>query len=222
MMDKDMTLEKRKSFIINVIYFALIIAIVYITIKYVLGLFMPFIIGFIVALSLKPSINFLSGKLRIHKKIVAIVLVLLFCGAAGVFLSWIGVRLLTALKDGIVQLPEMYSTNIEPAINKLFENVEEIITRLDPSMVQAIEDMTASLSQSVGSVISNLSSEAIGFISSAVSFVPGLLLSIIFTVISSLFFSMDYSKITGYLARLFPEKTRSLLLRLKLLQPASA
>jgi sporulation integral membrane protein YtvI len=210
-----MIVEKRKNFIINVIYFALIIAIGYIAIKYALGLLMPFVIGFIVALLLKPVINFVSEKWRIHKKAAAVILILLFYGAAGFSLSWIGVRLVMALKDGIVQLPEMYSTNIEPAIYELFDNAEKLIERLDPLMVQAIKDMAASLSQSVGSVVSNISSKAIEFISSAVSFMPGLFLSIVFAVISSLFFAMDYNKITGYIARLFPAKNRNLLIELK-------
>jgi sporulation integral membrane protein YtvI len=210
-----MIIEKRKNFIINIIYFVLIIAIVYIVIKYVLGLVMPFIIGFIVALLLKPIINFVSAKLHVHKKAVAVALILLSYGAAGFFLSWIGVRLLIALKDGIIKLPEMYSMNIEPAIRELFENAESITARLDPLMVQTIQDITDSLSQSVGSVISNISSEVIGFISSSVSFVPSLFLSIIFAVISSVFFAMDYSKITEYITRLFPPKNRDFLIDIK-------
>ena len=67
-----MTIEKRKNFIINIIYFALIITIVYIVIKYVLGLVMPFIIGLIVALLLRPVINFASEKLHVHTKAVAL------------------------------------------------------------------------------------------------------------------------------------------------------
>jgi len=183
-----MTIEKRKNFIINIIYFALIIAIVYIVIKYVLGLLMPFIIGFIVALLLKPVINFASEKLHVHKKAVAVALILLFYGTTGFFLSWIGIRLLTELKDGIIKLPEIYSVNIEPAIHKIFENAEEITAKLDPMMVQAIQDMATSLSQSVGSVVSKISSTVIEFISSSVSSLPSLFLGIIFAVISSLFF----------------------------------
>ena len=210
-----MTIERRKNFIINIIYFALIIAVVYIAIKYVLGLLMPFIIGFIVALLLKLVINFTSEKLHVHKKVVAVALILLFYCATGFFLSWIGVRFLTELKDGIIKLPEIYSVNIEPAIHKIFENAEKITAKLDPVMVQAFQNMAASLSQSVGSVVSNISSTAIRFISSSVSSLPGLILGIIFAVISSLFFAMDYSKITGYVARLFPSQNRNLLAEIK-------
>jgi len=214
-MTLETTIEKKKNFIINVIYVALIIAIVFIVIKYVLGLLMPFIIGFIVALLLKPLINFTSKKFHVHKKAVAVVLILLFYGAAGFFLSWIGVRFLIAVKAGIISLPEIYTLNIEPAIYEIFDNAEKIIAKLDPMMVQTIQDMATSLSQSAGSLISSISSKVIGFISSSVSFVPKLFLSIIFAVISSLFFAMDYNKITGYIAKLFPLQKQKLLPEIK-------
>jgi sporulation integral membrane protein YtvI len=118
------------------------------------------------------------------------------------------------MKKGFIQLPEIYSVNIEPAIREIVENMEKIIP-LDPMMVQAIQVIPASLSQSVGSIVSNISTSVIGLMSSSVSSLPGLFLGIIFAVISSLFFSMDYSKITGYVARLFPAQKRNLLTELK-------
>ena len=210
-----MTIEKKKNFIIDVIFFALIFVTVYIAIKYLFGLLMPFIIGFLVAFLLKPAINFTFLKLHVHKKAAAVALILLFYGVAGFFLSWSGIRFLTELKDGIIKLPEIYSMNIKPAINEIFDNAKKVTAKLDPMMVQAIQNMAASLSQSVGSLISTFSSKVIGSISSLVSFVPGLFLSIILAVISSLFFAMDYSKITGYVTRLFPPQNRNLLFEIK-------
>ena len=210
-----MTVEKRKDFIVNVVYFALIIAIAYIAIKYALGLLMPFIIGLIVALLLKPAVNFLSEKLHLYKKAVAAALILLAYAVAGFVLSWVGFKVLNAVKDTIIRLPEIYSLHIEPAINKIFENTEKIITRHDPEMVQTIENISASLSQSIGSVVSNISSSVIGFLSSSVSSVPGLFMAVIFAVISSLFFAMDYGKITGYIAKLFPSSKQGLLFEIK-------
>ena len=47
-------------------------------------------------------------------------------------------------------------------------------------------------------MISDISSRVIGFISSAVTSVPGLILSTILAIISSVLFAVDYSKITVY------------------------
>ncbi|HWR23413.1 MAG TPA: sporulation integral membrane protein YtvI [Feifaniaceae bacterium] len=208
-------IEKRKNFIINVLYAALIIAIVYISIKYLLGLLLPFLIGFTVPMLLKPAINFVSEKLHLHKKTVAIVLILLFYIVAGFFLSWIGLKAFNALKDGIIRLPEIYIAYIEPAIHDIFDYTEEATARLDPAMIQTIGNIASVLSQSVESVISNISSTVIRFLSSSAASVPGLFMGVIVAIISSLFFAVDYGKITGYLIKLFPAQRQGVFAEIK-------
>ncbi len=119
------------------------------------------------------------------------------------------------IKDDIIKLPEIYTLNIEPAINEIFVNAEKMIAKLDPVMVQTIQNFASSLSQSAGTVVSNISSTVIGFMSSSVSSLPGLLMGIVFAVISSLFFAMDYSKITSYVTRLFSPQTWNLITEIK-------
>jgi len=210
-----MTIEKRKNFIINMIYFALIITMIYFTVQYAFGLMMPFVIGFIVSFLLNPAINYLSMKLRTPKKIVAVVLVLLLYAGAGLAMSWIGIRVFAVLKEEVVKLPEMYTDVIEPGIYQLFDSIEETVARFDPLLVQVINDVAASLSQSVGSIVSSISSTAIKFISSTVSFIPGLFLQVILAVISTLFFAIDYSHINGYIEKFLPSQTHNFLMEIK-------
>ncbi|MDK2967660.1 sporulation integral membrane protein YtvI [Lacrimispora sp.] len=210
-----MTIDRRKNFIINIIYIVLIIGIVYIFIKHILVLVMPFIIGFLVALVLKPVINFVSTKFHVPHKIASVALVLLSYVGISSLVSWVGVRFVILIKNSIVRLPETYAIQIEPAIRDIFENVENVSAKLDPMMVQVIQDIAASISQSTGSVITKISSTVIDFISSSVSFLPGLFLGIIFAVISSLFFAIDYNKITAYLSNLLPSKNPGLFTEIK-------
>ena len=58
-----MQLEKRRTFIINFLYFAIILGIVILLARYALGVLMPFLIGFIVSLLLKSAVAFLHDKL---------------------------------------------------------------------------------------------------------------------------------------------------------------
>lgn len=210
-----MEIENKKKFIVNSIFFVLIFAMVYVVIKYALGLIAPFLIGFFVAFLLKGIINFISVKLRVPRKVVAVFFVVLFYTAAGLLLSYFGARVFTELKDMVVKLPQMYSTDIEPIIIRLFDNIQGVIAGFDPLLVEPIEKMAASLTQSLSSVISGISSNVIGVITSAVSFVPGLILSIILTIISSVFIALDYNRITSAVLSLFPPKVRNLLIEIK-------
>lgn len=210
-----MTIESKKRFIISVSYFALIIALVYIAIEYTIGLLTPFLIGCLVASLLKPGINFISAKMRIPRKAVAVISVVLFYVLAGILFTWLGFGIFAGMKNVIARLPEIYSTDIQPAFLLIFENVQKTLAGFDPLMAQPVEEMSTSLLQSAGALISSLSSQVIGLISSAVTSLPGLLLSTVLAIISSVFFAVDYSKITGYIARLFPSRQRKFLFEVK-------
>ncbi len=212
-----MTINQKKNFIMNIIYITLIVVIVYIFIKHVLILVMPFIIGFLVALLLRPVINLVSDKFHVPNKIAAVALVLLSYVGVSSLISWVGMRFVILIKNSIVRLPETYAFQIEPAIGDIFENIEKASAKLDPTMVQVIQDIAASISQSTGSVITKVSSTVIEFISSSVSFLPSLFLGIVFAVISSLFFAIDYNKITSYISNRLPSKNTSLITELKVL-----
>lgn len=100
-----MTINQRRNFIINIIYFALIAGIVYIFIKHVLILVMPFIIGFAVALVLKPVINFASDKFHLPHKAAAVLLVLLSYAGISSLVAWAGMRFVAL----VTYVPEIYN-----------------------------------------------------------------------------------------------------------------
>lgn len=199
-------LESRKSFIINVLYFALASALLYFSIKYVLSWILPFIIGFLVALMLKPLIRFLSEKIRIPRKLAAVVLALLFYAILVVLLTMIGIKIIYILRDGFASMPTIYSDYIEPLLNSTFEKIRVLTAKLDPNTAQIIQNMMASLTNSAGTVITGMSSQVIKFLSSTFTSLPSFLLAALLSVISSIFFAMDFSKITGYLLKMLPEK----------------
>lgn len=210
-----MNVEKKREFIINIIYLLIIGAIIYITIKYALGWFLPFVIGFGIAFMLKPLINLITKKLKINRKIVAGITVLIFYATVGALFTLILVKIFIALKDVFIKLPSMYINNIEPLIFQLSSNVEDILVKLDPTLIQAIKDMLSSIAESLGTIISKISSGVVSFVSSTVSMVPSFFIIVIFTIISSFFFAMDYVNITGFITRQFSPKISSIFFEVK-------
>lgn len=210
-----MGVEKKREFIINTIYFLIIAAIIYITIKYGLGWFLPFVVGFGIAFILKPLINFISKKLRINRKVVAGITVLIFYTTVGALFTLIMVKIFVALKEVFMKLPNIYISTIEPSIFQISSNFEEILVKLDPALMQAIRDMISSLTKSLGTIITNISSGVVLFVSSTVSTVPSFFVLVIFSIISSFFFAMDYVSITSFITRQFSEKSSSIIFEVK-------
>ena len=212
-----MSIETRKEFIIQVSFFALLAVIYYLVVKYLLGLITPFVIGFLVAAMLHKVIVFLSCRLRFPKKLAAVICVFLFYVVIGVLRFWLGVGIITWVRDVVERLPIIYTTEIEPLIMQSFHSVEGIMARFDLSLVQLLEDFHVSLSQSLGKIVSEMSSVAISGITSTVSSVPKLFFIVVLAIISSVFFALDYGIILDYLANLVPAKRRGVVDEVKVL-----
>ena len=208
-------IENRKRFIINVLYFALAAGLLYVGVKYALGWILPFIIGLLVALMLKPLIRLLARKFKIPQKVSAIVLVLLFYAVVGFLIFISGAKLVLMIIDLFNRLPEMYTQYLQPRITDLLDQFKTLTERLDPNVAQLIQDATSSFISSSGSFVTNLSSRVLGYLSSTVVSIPGIVLFIIFSIVSSIFLSMDYSRITSYVMNLLSDKMRARVYKLK-------
>ena len=96
-----MNLEKQKTFLIRFAFWVIIIAIIYICLKYALPFFAPFVFGFVIAFLLNWPIRWLEKKLRVPRVLPAILLTALFFVAAGALITFLGFRVFASIKQGI-------------------------------------------------------------------------------------------------------------------------
>ena len=210
-----MKTEKKREFIINVLYLLIIGAIIYISIKYLLSLFLPFVIGFAIAFMLKPLINTLTDKLKINRKLIAGITVLLFYATIIALFTLIIVKTSTSLKDIFMQLPDLYKNDIQPIISNIFNTIDNWLIKLNPMLGETIKGMMSSITKSLGTIMSSISSSMITFISVVASMIPRFFIMLIFTIISSFFFAIDYIKITNFIMNQFSPKVKSALFEVK-------
>ena len=85
-----MSTEKKKKFIIDVTYLALILVLSYLLLQYALPLLLPFVLAFLIAYVLRRPIRFLSRVLHAPKGLVAVLLVVLTYGTIGLLLALAG------------------------------------------------------------------------------------------------------------------------------------
>jgi sporulation integral membrane protein YtvI len=210
-----MSVEKKKSFIINLIYAIAVGAIIYCVFKYAIPWLMPFVIGFSVAFILRPVITKVSDKFKINRKLVALTFVTLFYLTVGALITLAVIKVSISVKDLFLALPSIYITKVEPAVYEIIGNVENLIAELDPDIVQTVTDIILSLVNSLGSLVTNLSTKIVKIISSTVSSVPAGFIIVLFSIISSYFFALDYKSITGFIEKQLPDKTAKILFQVK-------
>lgn len=196
-----MNLEKKRAFIINVLYVGLILALVFAGLKYALPLLAPFVLALAIAYLLNRPIRFASRRLGMKRKSVAILAVLLFYCTIGLLITLVCIKVFSAAGGLIETLPGFYTERIEPGLMSLMDAVNQSVLSLDPSLLSAIEQLWEQFVSSLGQIISSLSSGMVSVLSSAAGSLPGLVVKLLLMIIATFFITVDYERITAFILR---------------------
>ncbi len=196
-----MKTETKRKFIIDFAYLILIGLLIYFTFEYAIGFMMPFILAYAVAALVQPVIRFMQKKLKFSHKISSLLSVVLFYCTVGVLVALIVFALYAYLRDQIAKLPAFYKSNVEPLLGMMLGDVDEFTKELDPALAAAIENIAENIFTYLGSIVSTLSGVLVSFVSNVATSLPGLVLKIIFGLVASFYFAVDYHKFHAFLRR---------------------
>lgn len=218
-MDKT---QKRWSFIVNTLYFAIFIAAFFLFMRYAFGTFLPFIVAFVIAALLQKPLRFITAKSKIIPKgfMSAILSVFVFAIVLGLF-SLIGVRIGIAVKDLI-----SYFTDRCSNLGEFFEVLKmgyldlEIANMLPAEANNAVTSGIDSLSDYIvsGDIFATLSDNLSKFISpigSAISKVPSFIIGFVVCIVATCFMTSSYDDIKAFIVRQFSEENQDKLRRAK-------
>ena len=204
-MDLDKT-AKRRRFIINVAYWAIIAAIAYLILRYLLNLLLPFVIALLVAWLLRPLSRFYKKKLPRLSTALTVATVLVFyllIGGAAILLL---VRLLTGMAEYMGKLPTVYTQSIEPGLRKLYADAQALAARFDPNVADVVNQVLPQVISSVGGAVTSFSVGAVGKLTGIVTSLPSVLISALIAVIASFFTAVSFDSMKAFLKRNLPAK----------------
>ena len=204
-----MSLEKKKAFIIQVAYYGMIVAVALVAIKFLLRPLLPFLFGFIIAWFLHKPAMALAGKLHLKGRISSVALAVVFYVIVFAAALTAGIQVISALEHFVPQIPVLYSRQIVPFITRNIAELEVYLQDVDPEIVNVIERLMREMVANLERMISNLSVTAVRLVSGIITGLPNVILSVILTVISTFFISLDYDHIMGFLHGLLPVGTRN-------------
>lgn len=211
-MDK---VEKRRRFIINIIYFVIVLAIVYIVLEYASKWVMPFILGFLVSLAFRPLVKLLSKKANLNQAFCAFVVVILGYSLVGFLVALAGNALFDMLKEFGMNLPSIYIDEISPFLQTANQGFLSFAEKFSPEIADQagviLNDMLGTLQEK----LVELSGRMISGIASVSAKLPLWIISFIFTILSSLFISMDYDHVISFIKRQLPDKTKEMIVDIK-------
>lgn len=178
-----------------------------------LGFFMPFVIGWFIALIANPLVRILERRLKVARKHTSMLLIIAVLAGIVGGLYFIGVKAAEETKSLIDQAPELY-LGLREEFQEAGQNLSRFIDELPKDVQESISDFQRQIGQSVGNVVGKLSQFTVNQASDFAKNLPSILISIIFTIISAYFFIADRDKILEFgrenTPRLIQEKWRLL------------
>ena len=202
---------KRKRFLINFAFFALIFALSIVLVRYALPELFPFFVAFIVTILLRPLVRFLHNKLKLSSRVLSVILVILFYGTIGVIFIWLLLEILSFAADKATDLPAFFQNQIRPFLITLFDEIQEILHNFDPEMALDFDDTANSLLSTIGSTVMSFSGQLVGKLTGFAVSVPSFLLNIVIMVVATIFLLVDFESILAFVKKQLPDKTNELL-----------
>lgn len=205
-------MEERRVFIVNIAYYAVIAALVFLIVKYLLPVMLPFILGFVFAyFAVKVSKKVFKKETKLSR-MLSLLLIYLSIILINIILISSGFNKITTF---IANMPTIYKQIVEPAIIALQKEVQTFVLSLPQDFVKTLSSSTDSIFQSLRQILSSgvglLGSAATSLIANA----PSFFISLILTIVSSFYIVLDYEGICSWLTTAFPSNVGAIILDIR-------
>ncbi len=204
-----MTLNEKKRFIINIAFIVTVYAVSYFIFVYVIHWIMPFLIGFLIALALRPITRFLNKIFKSKGKGMALFVVASFYALVAIIIWLLITFLITQITDMVNLMPNLYFNKMEPLLldfnDWIVANTQTVSADAADTLSQIITNGISYISD----IIKNTSISIVQIVTKLISNFPLYLISVIFTIVLSVFISVEYYNITKFIKKQLPEKFNS-------------
>lgn len=204
-----MHMEAKKKFIINAMYYGIIVVVALLAFKYVLPIMVPFIIAFVVTALLQLPLDRMHLKNKSMRRLASIILCAVFYVIVFVIVLIVGARLITEAGDLIRAIPKLFS-EVVPFITRAFDELEVTVAAYDTELATVIDQMATSTLKTISQTVTDFSAKALIFVTSMATSIPGTIVNVVITVISTFFMAIDYDIVLGFLKKLIPSSKREI------------
>ncbi len=226
-MDK---VEKRRSFIINILYAAIWIGIGYLCIKYALGVIWPFVVSLFFAMLLQRPVNAMARKTPLKRGISSVIMVLLIVVLAGSIVGFIVVRITMELGDffryllmKIEDAPSFASQIMawfHNAVAFLPDTLEQTVTASVESFVNRLLGIETELNAAAPAAADSgfdfsVLSSPLGAVWGTAKQIPMFAAGLLVCIVSCCFMTADYHNLRDGILRQFKPASQAAVVRAK-------
>lgn len=219
--------EKRRDFLINLLYLAAILGLAYVFFKYLFWMAAPFLLTFFFAMLLQRPLRWLDKKTEkkahtfwsialvvLSVMIIIIPLVFIFIGIGNKisdFVSYL-VGQLDDIPTFLATLEKEILDLLKHLPSGLYKTLSNTVTESFTKLIQGGESATSAID--VDTIKSGLSTGISGMYS-VVKNIPSVLIGIVIGLVAWIFFTKDYDKIVRFIQRQMPKDKKNTLVEFK-------
>ncbi|NMP37774.1 MAG: sporulation integral membrane protein YtvI [Clostridiales bacterium] len=217
--------EKKRSFIISVIYYAMLIGLFYLFFKFAFGISLPFMIAGAVALLLHRPAEMISSKIRVRNGFISVVLVVVSFGVVMLALTLVGILIGNELKgffsflmgkfSDIPQLVASVESWVLNALTVLPDGAENIVKGSVTEFFNTLLTASPEAPDAGSGFDFSMLATPIQGAWNGVKQIPSMLLAIVITVIASCFMTVDYTRLRTSILGFFPRERAEKIIKTK-------
>lgn len=187
---------------------------IWLTVKLLLPVGLPFLLGCGLASLAEPPVRGLKERLGVPRRLAAFLVVLLLSAAVFGILFLLGKLLFSQVQELTAKLPALLAS-LETPLAKLHGGLLRIAAKLPQSVAPAAAEWIDRLFAG-GSVLAGTVSEwLLGFAGNVISLVPDIILFLLTMILSAYLFCAERKQLSMTARRLLPEQWRKKLLAVK-------
>lgn len=187
-----MTTERLKRLVYICVLIIFLGVSIFLFLKYVLALLVPFAIAYLIASAMHRPATFVARRLSLPVGVFRTIFTLL---ATVIFLFVVGIGVFFLVREGW------------HLITKLTEGgeLESFLEAIAAFFGKSFDELGALLSNSLGGILSSFLDRLGAFLTGFVGAIPGAVLSVIVTLIASVYFSIDLETVNSAVLSIIPK-----------------
>ena len=168
-----------------------------------LRFFMPFVIGWVIALIANPLVRLLERRLKLVRKHSSIVIVVAVLALVIGLLYLVISRTASGVSSLVKALPSLYAS-FEKEIQASAEDMAHLLQFLPPGIQESWKAISSNIGESLGLLVQKAASPTVEAAGTVAKGIPGALVYSVVTILSSYFFIVDRDRIIAFCRRYLP------------------
>lgn len=165
--------------------------------------FLPFVIGWIIALMASPLVRFFEEKIKLKRKIGSAFVIIAVIGLLVLLIYFVCAWLAEQVGGLLTALPDMWA-GLEADINNMGHSLSSVLNRLPGDTETTLNNLADALSGKIGDFIERFGTPTIEAAGSFAMQLPSIFIGIIMALLSAYFFVAEHQQINEWFRKHTP------------------